>query len=279
MDKPISQTSFKEIMVMADTIKGEQDIVPKGCLNNPVKISCIIKAGYELGVSPLTALRCISIVCGKVFFGYDLRLGLIRKSGCKIRWKESTNEKAVIELWYEKDKSDLSPFEYTIEDAKLAGLANKPEWKKQPKVMLRARVLSAAARAFVGELAGSYDLCEMDEIKQGRVIDVEVSDCQTGEEKLLSVLKAKKEKAKEMEAKAQEAVIEAEDVSSSADSRPNAHTKDYIDFDILINDAVSQSDLSMIASKVGANNKITDDEKEKLRNAYMVKSNEIKSGG
>lgn len=124
--------------------------------------------GRELGIPPLQAFSSISVINGKPCLSSELMLALIyqRVKGAKITFvtpPEKVNE--YCDLTMQRPGGDLMTFRFTIEDAKRAGIM-KPggAWDKYPAALLRARCISAGARAvFPDAIMGCYTPEEMGE--------------------------------------------------------------------------------------------------------------------
>lgn len=137
-------------------------------LRNEGEIVATILAGRELGLPPMTALRSIYIVEGKVSLASDLQLALMLRAGVRSEWLETSDKAAKLRL--ERPGSKPAVFSYTLEQAKRAGLAGKGNWEKHTEAMLRARCVSAAAKAYAPDvLAGVYVPDEIEEISESRV--------------------------------------------------------------------------------------------------------------
>lgn len=133
----------------------------------------IILAGRELGLSPMTALRSIHLVEGRVTLAADLQLALVKRAGVRHRWLQTDTEAAVVELTRAPDAAFA--FSYSIADAKRAGLAEKQNWRRHTAAMLRARAISGAIRAYCPDLLTTvYDPDEIGEATEApAVVDVE----------------------------------------------------------------------------------------------------------
>lgn len=130
--------------------------LPKA-INTPEKAITIMLAGRELGIGPMQAIRSIHVIDGKPVLSADLMAGLVhqRVRGALLRVVESTNEICTIDA--ARPGQEPTRFEFSIEDAKAAGLTGKDNWKKYPRAMLRARCIAEAARAvFPDAVAGAY---------------------------------------------------------------------------------------------------------------------------
>lgn len=140
-------------------------------IRTPEQAFAILATGRELGLGMMASLRSIYFYDGKPSMAADLMVALCRRSPlCKsFVLKEYTSTKCVY-LVQRTDEAEPMPFEFTIEDAKIAGLLGKDNWKKYPKQMLRARCGADAARtAFPEVLAGVYDHDEIGPSEPQRV--------------------------------------------------------------------------------------------------------------
>lgn len=109
--------------------------------------------GHEMGISPMASLQDIDIVKSKIFVRYPQLINQMMMKGFRVKWVERSNERAAIEVT--RPESDPELFEFTIKDAKQAGLleGSKPEYNQyllRPRVMLTARVASEAYRVTGG---------------------------------------------------------------------------------------------------------------------------------
>lgn len=106
--------------------------------------------GKELGLPIMEALSSISVIRGKPTLSAELMLALIyrRIPGVRVTFTtppEKAHEECT--LIFQRPHGDPQTFRFSIEDAKRAGLLMNPSWGKYPQAMLRARTVSAMARA------------------------------------------------------------------------------------------------------------------------------------
>lgn len=152
--------------------------LPKS-IRTPEQAIAIMLKGKELGIPPMQALSQISIVQGKPTLEAQLMLSQIYKKvpGAKIEFSTMNASECVI-LAARSSDDTMTEFSFTMEDAKLMGLAGKDNWKKMPKVMLKWRCVSEMARTmFPDALSGAaYTVEEMSPDSKvdenGDVIDV-----------------------------------------------------------------------------------------------------------
>lgn len=134
-------------------------LMPRG-VQRPEAAFAIIAAGRELGLTAMQSLRSIHIIEGKPTLSADLVAALCksRPDVCKyFRLVESTDKVARYETLRVGEPS-VTAMSFTWEDAQRAGVTGKDNWKKYPAAMLRARCITALARAVYPDLAmGVYD--------------------------------------------------------------------------------------------------------------------------
>ena len=139
---PAEFQTLKEIASMA---------VKSGLLPTSIKSSeqavIIALKGRELGIPPMVAFAHISVINGKPCISAELMLSQIYQKvpSASINFIKNDNESCVIEAIRKNCKP--STWSFTIEDAKSAQLLGKQVWKQYPAAMLRARAISAMARA------------------------------------------------------------------------------------------------------------------------------------
>ena len=122
-----------------------------------------IVTGIEMGISPMQAMRTISVFSGKPLLDAALIAGLCMRHHECIYWKylDTTTHQCTIETKHARN--GVTRLTYTIEDAKRADLSGKDTWRKYPQAMLRARCISALARmAYPEVVAGIYVPEEME---------------------------------------------------------------------------------------------------------------------
>lgn len=119
-----------------------------------------LQAGMELGLSPIWSITNVMVVNGRPSVWGDALLGIVQsKPDCEdvIETMEGKplddDYKAVCEV-HRKGRIPVKR-EFTVADAKKAGLWDKPIWKQYPKRMLAMRARSWACRdSFADALRG-----------------------------------------------------------------------------------------------------------------------------
>lgn len=177
-------TNLTEAWRVAEVL-GKAQILPDALRGRPHDILVTIMTGTELGLSPMAAIREIYVVKGKGYLSSLLKVALVKQSpDCKyFRCVESTAQRAIFET--ERKNEGVTRFEYTIQDAvraELVGLdaqgnlvgakskkpdAQKDNWEKNPKLMLRRRCAGELADEVYPEITrgcGTNDGDDMPEM-------------------------------------------------------------------------------------------------------------------
>lgn len=155
----LNPQSLDEAMRMADLI-AKSTIVPKDYQGNPGNVLVAIQWGLELGLQPLQAMQNIAVINGRPSLWGDAVLALCKSSPLCEYITESFEDHNgnLTAVCTAKNRQDHEPVRQTFSmaDAKLAGLANKPgPWQQYPRRMLQMRARAYALRdAFPTVLMG-----------------------------------------------------------------------------------------------------------------------------
>lgn len=124
--------------------------VPQSLRGKPGDIAAAILAGSELGLKPMATLKSIDIIQGTPALRAHAMRGLIQSQGHDIELVESTDTRCVMrgrragsEAWQE--------VVWDLDRARLMGLLNKDQWKKNPKGMLVARATGDTCRLIASD--------------------------------------------------------------------------------------------------------------------------------
>jgi len=129
-------------------------------LKSPEAVFAVIQYGAELGFGPMASLQNISIIGGKPACDAKFLLALMKRAGWAYRIVESSPSICKIEFMQGEYKQLI---EYSIDEAKTAGLAGKENWKKYPADMLFNRCISRASRRLAADTTlGLYTVEEME---------------------------------------------------------------------------------------------------------------------
>jgi hypothetical protein len=124
-------------------------------IKTPEQAIVILLKSRELRLPPMQAFSSIAVVSGRPVLTAEVMLALIYRDFPKgvIEFVESSLERCVIKA--SRNGQNFSTFSFSMEDAKRAGLLGKGPWQQYPAAMMRARAISAMARAvFPDALAG-----------------------------------------------------------------------------------------------------------------------------
>lgn len=135
---PFQPSSVTEALELSEKLSASQ-LLPTALQKRPSDVLVVLLTGQELGLSAMQAIRGIHVIQGRGCTSAETLVGLVRRSGvCEyFRCVESNERRAVYET---RRKGDTpTRLEWTMEQAKRAGLAGKDNWQKFPAQMLRAR--------------------------------------------------------------------------------------------------------------------------------------------
>lgn len=97
------------------------------------------------GLHPAIAARDYHIIQGRPALKADAMLSRYLESGGKVQWHDYTDSK--VSATFSHPAGGTIKIDWDMPRAKRAGLGEKDIWKKYPRQMLRARVLSEGIRA------------------------------------------------------------------------------------------------------------------------------------
>lgn len=112
-----------------------------------------MQIAQSLGLEPVQGLMGIHMVQGRLTVEAALLSAIAKRSGYEFRALKHDNTTAKVEVRNQKGEK-LGESEFTLDDAKRAGLTEKDNWKKYPKNMLWARAMSNACRWFCSDAFG-----------------------------------------------------------------------------------------------------------------------------
>ena len=169
-EKTMNKMMMKEPATTVETLEQTQKLC-QALMQSPhyqkmgkEGIFAIVQKSKAVGVDPLDALNGgMYYVQGKVEMTSTMMNDLIRRQGHSITKDKTSNAEICILHGKRKDNNDTWCENFSIEDAKQAGIYRN-QWLKYPKDMLFARALSRLARQlFPDVIKGCY---VEEEIKQ-----------------------------------------------------------------------------------------------------------------
>jgi hypothetical protein len=146
--------SLADVLKLADTLAAARGGFIPAHFTNSAQVAAVILAGRELGVGPMAALRSFYLVNGKLGMDASFVSGRMLAHGIALEWLRDDDECASVRL----SRAGMPPYVSTFsrQDAERAGLWGTATWRKYPRAMLRARAITAGARAYAADcFAGS----------------------------------------------------------------------------------------------------------------------------
>lgn len=171
-----------EIMTLPQIREMSKSVANGGLFNmkNSDQVYTMMLVAQSENLHPIKAVQMYSIINGMPSLKATEIQSRFQDSGGKLKWIETTNKKAVVELSHPSYDGKYTS-EFTIEDATAMGLSVKDNWKKMPKQMLMARAISSGVRAVYPRcLNNMYSEIEAQDMPINEDIDnIEVEDIET----------------------------------------------------------------------------------------------------
>jgi hypothetical protein len=141
-------------------------LMPRG-LNSPEKILVALQICRELGLPPMSSVGKIAVINGTPSLFGDLPLSLVMKSGLLESIKEVFFHNEDLSPKYAEctlKRTGFDPIvrDFSVEDAKRAGLWGKDVWKSYPKRMLQMRARSWALKDMFPDILSGIGIIEWD---------------------------------------------------------------------------------------------------------------------
>jgi hypothetical protein len=122
------------------------------------------------GKDPIQAVRQFHVINGKPAMRADAMLAEFQRQGGKVAWGDRTN--ASVTGTFSHPSGGEVTVTWTLKDAETAQLLGNPTWKKFPRQMLTARVVSEAIRTILpGVVAGIYTPEEVNDIIEAEIVE------------------------------------------------------------------------------------------------------------
>ena len=196
-------TSLDQAMHYAKLI-ADSDLAPKDYRGKPGNVLVALQYGSEIGLKPLQAIQNIAVINGRPAVWGDAMLGLVQNHPlCEyIREGMKDNNTAYCTVKRRGDEHDYT-YEFSKEDAKIAGLLNKAgPWTQYPDRMLQMRARGFALRDKFSDILKGIAMHE--EVRDYNIIESESERKEIAKEKI-SLLISEKSVKKELENKIRDA--------------------------------------------------------------------------
>jgi hypothetical protein len=135
-------------------------------MKSPEQAMALMLVAQAEGMHPAIAARDFHVIQGRPALKADAMLARFQAAGGKVRWTSYTNER--VAAMFSHAAGGEVEIEWTIAQAKTAGLTGKDVWRQYPRAMLRARVISEGIRTvFPGVAVGVYTPEELGDMTPG----------------------------------------------------------------------------------------------------------------
>lgn len=124
--------------------------VPQSLRGKPGDIAAAILAGSELGLKPMATLKSIDIIQGTPALRAHAMRAVVQQQGHDVELVESSDTHCRMR-GRRKGSDTWQEVVWDIPRARLLGLLNKDQWKKQPRSMLVARATGELCRLIASD--------------------------------------------------------------------------------------------------------------------------------
>lgn len=123
-----------------------------------------IVAGQELGLGPLASVSGLNVIKGRVTFSANLLASMVKRHPL-YDYRVTDHSDRICRIVFFQDGEEIGVSEFTIEDAKRAGLGGN-SWSRYPKAMLFARALTQGVRWFAPDVTAGAPAYSPEELEE-----------------------------------------------------------------------------------------------------------------
>lgn len=146
-------SSFDVELQRATALSRAGDVLPRAYRDKPGALLLVDQWARTRGIDTLTAIQTVAFIDGKPVVDAAMQRALAERAGYEVHVLAVTDEHAVVAVL--RAGTELGREMYTLDDAKRAGLAQRDNWKKNPRNMLVARASTNALKFYApGVLLG-----------------------------------------------------------------------------------------------------------------------------
>lgn len=127
-------------------------------MKNPDQALALMLVAQSENMHPATITQDYDIIQGKACRKTHSVMARFQQMGGKVEWHQLTD--AIADATFSHPAGGSLRIEWTIEQAKKAGLTGKDNWKNYPRAMLRARVIAEGVRAIYPAAIGGMMVSE-----------------------------------------------------------------------------------------------------------------------
>ncbi len=160
--------NWDDMMRIANFLSGSE-LIPVNLRKKPADVAIILMKGVELGFQPMQAIDSIDVIQGKPAVKPEAQLAMIYRAYPEADINIDT-DLAKIKVTVTAARPGKTPqvFTWDMARAKLMGLDQKDNYKKQPLVMLKWRAIGEAARSVFPDVTrGIYNTEEAQDLETG----------------------------------------------------------------------------------------------------------------
>lgn len=141
---PISETASFDLIMRQAEVLADSTIIPTAYRRKAADIVAAGLAGRAYGWDVMTSMRQFHVIEGTASLRPESMLGLVRQAGHSVTVE--TGETGAVAHGKRADTEDTHSASFTMQDAEVAGLANKKNWKQYQDAMLTWRAVSKLCR-------------------------------------------------------------------------------------------------------------------------------------
>jgi hypothetical protein len=144
----VAQPSFDELQQMAAAVCSSGLFA---CKSKEQALTLMLLCQAE-NLHPIQAMRQFHIIQGRPSMRSDAMLARFQKAGGVVEWHDRSEKSAAASFSHHTSCPTPVRVEWTMEMAKQAGLLSNDTWRKYPRQMLTARVISEGVRTVLPEV-------------------------------------------------------------------------------------------------------------------------------
>lgn len=165
--------SWRALHALAKELSNSS-LVPSTLRGRAADILHIFLTSAELDIPPMLGLRSIFIVDGKPSLAASLCSALVKRSALCEEFSILESTVTIARVRVKRKGSQAEEISWTIDEAKIAGLLTKDNWKKYPKDMLYARAVDRACNAIFPDVTMGLHTTEV--LRDSDAFDTMLSD-------------------------------------------------------------------------------------------------------
>lgn len=139
------QFTVPELIELADRLATVEGFVPKVLLNRPPAVLATLLAGNELGLAPVSSLRAIHVIEGRVTLSASVAQALVYAAGHRLDVTMYEDAEVAVR-GRRRDETNWTTISWTWGRAQRAKLTGKQVWNQYPRQMLSARAHTELCR-------------------------------------------------------------------------------------------------------------------------------------